>query len=98
MSLGISPMNITLSPDVEKRIQELVKRGAYPSAEALIQDVLASFLDVESEEERDAVRPRLVASEAEIDGGDSEEYDAENIRELAKDAGARRQKRSVDRR
>jgi Arc/MetJ-type ribon-helix-helix transcriptional regulator len=41
-------MDVTLSPDVEKRIQELVHRGAYPSADALVREALGAFLDIES--------------------------------------------------
>ena len=89
-------MNIILSPDVEKRIGELVERGAYPSAEALVQEALGSFLDVESEEDLDALRRRLAASEAEVDRGEFEEYDSERIQELAKDVHARGRKRLAE--
>lgn len=86
-------MNITLSPDVEKRVQEVVKRGAYPSADALVEDALGSFLDVEAEEDLQAVRQRLAVSEAEIDRGEFEEYDADRVQDLAKDIQRRGQKR-----
>ena len=89
-------MNITLSPDVEKRIEELVKRGAYPSAQALVQEALVSFLDVENEEDVDALRRRLAASEAEVDQGEFEEYDSESIQELAIDVHGRGRKRLAE--
>lgn len=86
-------MNITLSTDVEKRIEELVQGGAYPSAEAVVQDALGSFLDVEREEDLEAVCSRLAVAEAEIDRGEFVEYDAGNVEELAKDVQARGRKR-----
>ncbi|HMD99568.1 MAG TPA: hypothetical protein VKM93_19845 [Terriglobia bacterium] len=89
-------MNITLSPDVEKRIEELVQRGAYSSADAVVHEALGSFLDIESEEDWDAVRRRLATSEAEIDRGEFEEYDAERVHDLAKRVHARGKKRLAE--
>ena len=89
-------MNITLSPDVEKRIQELVERGDYPNADALVQEAVGSFLDVESEEDLEAIRRRIEISESEIDRGEFLEYDAEKIGDLAKDVHARGKKRLVE--
>jgi Arc/MetJ-type ribon-helix-helix transcriptional regulator len=86
-------MNITLSRELERRVQELVARGAYPSADALVQDALDSFLDVESQEDLESVRRRLAWAEAEIDRGEFVEYDAENIQALAKDVHVRGLKR-----
>jgi Arc/MetJ-type ribon-helix-helix transcriptional regulator len=86
-------MNVTLSGDLEKRVEELVSRGAYPSADALVQDAVGSFLDVEGEEDLESVRRRLAAAEAEIDRGEFVEYDAENIGELVGEVQARGQKK-----
>ena len=86
-------MNITVSPDVEKRIEELVQRGAYPSADALVHEALDSFLDIEDKEDLDAVRRRIAASEAEIDRGEFEEYDADDTEELARRVNARGQRK-----
>ena len=89
-------MNITLSPDVEKRIEELVQRGAYSSADALVREALGSFLDIESGEDLDAVRRRLATSEAEIDRGEVEEYDGEGVRELARRVHSRGKRRLAE--
>ncbi len=89
-------MKVTLSPDVERRIEELVQRGAYPSADALVEDALGSFLDVEREEDLEAARRRLGASEAEIDRGEFQEYDVKSIQDLAKDVHTRGQKRLAE--
>ncbi|HXJ96788.1 MAG TPA: hypothetical protein VMT20_28435 [Terriglobia bacterium] len=82
-------MNITLSPEVERRVEELVERGAYPTADALVEDALGSFLDIENEEDLDAVRQRIAVAEAEIDRGEFEEYDAESIQRLVADVQKR---------
>jgi Arc/MetJ-type ribon-helix-helix transcriptional regulator len=86
-------MNVTLSGDLEKRVEELVARGAYPSADALVQDALSSFLDVESEEDLESVRRRLAVAEAEIDRGEFVEYEARNLKELLSEIQARGRKR-----
>ena len=86
-------MNVNVSGDVERRIEELVEGGAYPSADAVVLDALGSFLDVEREEDLEAVRRRLAIAEAEIDRGEFVEYDAGNVGELANDVHARGRKR-----
>ena len=82
-------MNVTVSGDLEKRVEELVARGAYPSADALVQVALGSFLDVESEEDLESVRRRLAVAEAEIDRGEFAEYEAGNLKELESEIQAR---------
>jgi len=82
-------LNITLNPDIEKRIEELVERGVYPSADAVVNDALGSFLDFDSEEDLDHIRRRIAIAEAEIDRGEFVEYDVERVRDLGKDVHAR---------
>ena len=82
-------MNITLSPEVERRVEELVQRGTYPSANALVEDALGAFLDIEGQEDLDSLRQRLAVAEAEIDRGEFVEYGAENVQELVKDIQVR---------
>ncbi|HUI40494.1 MAG TPA: hypothetical protein VL523_00850 [Terriglobia bacterium] len=89
-------MNITLSSSIEKRVEELVERGAYPSADAVVEEALGSFLDVEGEEDLQAVRARLATSEEEIDRGEFEEYDAADLQNLARDVHSRGQKRLAE--
>ena len=78
-------MKITLAPEVEKRVQEALKRGEYPSADVLVQEALGSFLDIEDEEHVDAIRKRLALSEEEVARGEFTEYEAGTIQDLAKD-------------
>jgi Arc/MetJ-type ribon-helix-helix transcriptional regulator len=44
-------MNVTLSPRLQKRIRELIERGEYRSADALVEQALDSFLDSEEAED-----------------------------------------------
>ncbi len=61
-------MNVTLSPKLERRVRELIERGEYPSADALVEQALGSFLDSEegenarvvSEGHAPATEPRLL--------------------------------------
>ena len=85
-------MNITLSPDVEKRIQEFVERGDYPSADALVEEAVGSYLDFECEEDLESIRRRIEVSEEEINRGDFVEYDSGTIQDLARDVHARGKK------
>lgn len=43
-------MNVTLRPEVEARIHEKLRRGEFESAEALVEQAVAFFLDCEHEE------------------------------------------------
>lgn len=54
-------MEITLSPETEKRIIEKIERGEYESADAIVEQAISFFLDYEedqmdSEEFSDAAR------------------------------------------
>jgi Arc/MetJ-type ribon-helix-helix transcriptional regulator len=42
-------MNITLKPDIQKRIEERLRRGEFESAEAVVEQALTLFLDFEEE-------------------------------------------------
>ena len=86
-------MNINLSPELEKRVQRLVERGDYPSADALVREAVDSFLEIEDEEVLEEVRRRLQASDEEIDRGEFLEYDEHTIKNLAKDVHERGVKR-----
>ena len=82
-------MNITVNPDIEKRIEELVERGEYPSADAVVNDALGSFLDFDSEEDLDHIRRRIAIAEAEIDRGEFVECEVESVHDLARDVHRR---------
>lgn len=46
-------MNITLAPDLTKRIEERILRGAYESREALISEAVSRLIDEEEQERRE---------------------------------------------
>ena len=43
-------MNITLRPDIQKRINEKIQSGEFESADAIVEQALTFFLDYEEEE------------------------------------------------
>jgi Arc/MetJ-type ribon-helix-helix transcriptional regulator len=46
-------MNITLTPDLEKRIEERLHRGDYASPEALVTEAVSRLIDEDEEELRE---------------------------------------------
>jgi antitoxin ParD1/3/4 len=84
-------MNITLSPEIEELVREKVKRGEYDSPEALVGEAVHRLIEEEKEADadRDDIRARIEAAEAEIDRGEYVEYDEETIHELANDVHER---------
>ncbi|MFN7923922.1 MAG: hypothetical protein U0Q16_27720 [Bryobacteraceae bacterium] len=47
-------MNITLSPQTEKRITEKVRQGGFDSPESVIEQAVTFFLDYEDDEMTDS--------------------------------------------
>jgi Arc/MetJ-type ribon-helix-helix transcriptional regulator len=47
-------MTITLTPDLQERIDEKVRNGEFESADAMVEQALAFFLDYEREAMDDA--------------------------------------------
>ncbi len=43
-------MKVTLKPQTEKRINEMVHRGEFDSADSVVEQAVAFFLDYEQEE------------------------------------------------
>ena len=43
-------MNISLTPEIQKRINEKVQSGEFESADAIVEQALTFFLDYEEEE------------------------------------------------
>jgi antitoxin ParD1/3/4 len=84
-------MTITLTPELEKLVQEKVDRGEYDSADAFVGEAVQRLIEEEKEEDAhgDEMRARIQAAEAEIDKGEYVEYDENRIDELAKDVHER---------
>jgi Arc/MetJ-type ribon-helix-helix transcriptional regulator len=59
-------MNITLSPDTAKRITEKVRNGDFESADAVVEQAVAFYLDYEDEpmDEEEFRQTRAAINEA----------------------------------
>jgi putative addiction module CopG family antidote len=75
-------MNVTLPPDLERRIHEKIERGDYDDAEALEREAVHRLIE-EDEVDLDALRARLQQADAEIDRGEGLEFDQRATKELA---------------
>ena len=84
-------MSITLTPELEQRVQEIVGRGAYDSANALVEEAVQRLIEQDNEEEAclNEIRARVEAREAELDRGEFVEFDESHICELARDVHER---------
>jgi Arc/MetJ-type ribon-helix-helix transcriptional regulator len=78
-------MNITLAPDLEKRIEERILRGAYESPEALISEAVSRLIDEEEQELRET-RAAIDQAFEELDRGEARPAD-EVLAELRAEYG-----------
>jgi Arc/MetJ-type ribon-helix-helix transcriptional regulator len=93
-------MVFTLTPELEKLVQDKVAKGDYPSADALVEGAVQRLLEEEHEEDErsNAIRARIDTAEAEIDGGQYLEYDETNVHELSTAVHERGMRKSVSER
>ena len=77
-------MNVTLTPALERRVQEKIERGDYDNADALIQEAIHRLIE-EDELDLDALRERLRQADAEIDRGEGMDFDEHTTTNLAGD-------------
>ncbi len=77
-------MDITLTPELERRIRERIARGDYDNAESLVEEAVRRLIE-EEESDLDALREHLRQADAEIDRGEGLEYDDETGVNLAED-------------
>jgi putative addiction module CopG family antidote len=84
-------MTITLTPELEKLVQEKVDRGEYDSVDAFVGEAVKRLIEEEKEEDAngDEIRARIQAAEAEVGRGEYVEYDEHKIHELARDVHER---------
>jgi Arc/MetJ-type ribon-helix-helix transcriptional regulator len=64
-------MDVTLTPELEKRIREKIDRGEYENADALVQQALDWFLDVDDEDELTETNAAIERARAESDRGEA---------------------------
>jgi antitoxin ParD1/3/4 len=88
-------MNVTLTPELERRVREKIQRGDYDSADALVQEAVHRLIE-EDEVDLDSVREQLRHAEAEIDRGEGLEFDERTTKNLARDIHERGMKRLAE--
>jgi Arc/MetJ-type ribon-helix-helix transcriptional regulator len=88
-------MNISLAPELEKAVGEKIRRGQYPSANALVHEAVERLVEADAEEHahRNEIRRRIAVSDAEIDRGEFTEYDERTLADLPRQVRERGMKR-----
>lgn len=64
-------MNVTLPPELEKRVREKIARSDYENADALVQQALDWFLDIDNEDELEETKVAIEEARAESDRGEA---------------------------
>ena len=74
-------MRVSLRPDLEQFIQEKVRTGQYPSADAVVTDAVEAMRAQEAStpEEIEDLRQELAEAIAQADRGEFVEFTAEDI-------------------
>jgi len=88
-------MNITLTPELERRIREKIERGDYDNADDLMQEAVHRLIE-EDESDLDTIRTRLSEADAEIDRGEGSDFDENTTSNLARDIHARGMRRLAE--
>ena len=87
-------MNISLTPELERLVDDKVKTGMYQTASEVIRDGLRLLR--ERDQRVDALRRDVRAGFEAVERGEFTEYDASNIKELSDRIKARGRKRLVE--
>ena len=64
-------MNINLRPDLQKRMNEKIEKGEYQDADALVQQALDWFLDVDEEDELEETKSMIEEARAQSEHGEA---------------------------
>ena len=74
-------MNITLRPDLERRVAEKVERGEVPDADSLVEQALTLYLDYDADEmiEEEVRETRAAIDEARAQSLRGEAVPAEDV-------------------
>ena len=81
-------MNVTLTPELEKRVREQIERGDYDNADVLMQEAVHRLIE-EDDRDLDSILERLRQADAEIDRGEGSDFDENTTIDLARDIHAR---------
>ena len=88
-------MNVTLTPELERRIREKIERGDYDNADDLMQEAVHRLIE-EDEIDLDTIRTRLRQADAEIDRGEGVDFDENTTSNLRRDVYARGMRRLAE--
>jgi antitoxin ParD1/3/4 len=83
-------MNVSLTPELERIINDRVKSGMYQTASEVVREALRRLQDRDGHA---ALRREVQEGFAQIDRGEYEEYDETTIKDLVADISARGKKR-----
>jgi Arc/MetJ-type ribon-helix-helix transcriptional regulator len=64
-------MNITLRPDIQERVNEKIQNGEYENADALVQQALDWFLDIDDDEELEDTTAAIEEARAQSERGEA---------------------------
>ena len=87
-------MNISLTPELEKLVDDKVQTGMYQTASEVIREGLRLLR--ERDQRVEALRRDVRAGFEAVERGEFTEYDASNIKELSDRINARGRKRLVE--
>ena len=88
-------MEVALTPDLEKLIAAQVASGKYPSGSEVVRDALRLFQEhIELwERKRESLRRDIAAGIEALDRGEYDEYDLEDVQQLASEIKSRGRER-----
>lgn len=88
-------MEVVLSPELEKLIDDQVANGTYRTAVDVIRDALRLLKEM-NERKLQALRRDVRIGLDDLERGDSTEYDSDDIRQLAEDVKTRGRRRLAE--
>jgi antitoxin ParD1/3/4 len=83
-------MNVSLTPELERMVNDRVKSGMYQTASEVVREALRVLKD---RDRQSALRREVQEGFAQIDHGEYEEYDERTIKDLVADIEFRGKKR-----
>ena len=78
-------MNVTLTAEIEERVREMLARGDYNSAKALVEEAVHRLIEQDEETDFEGLRLRLQQADAEIERGEGLEFNTHTTKDLARD-------------
>ena len=88
-------MNVTLSPELERRVRASIERGDYENVDALVQEAISRLIE-DDEGSLASLRRKLRDADAEVDRGDGVEFDEHTTVDLARQIHERGKRRLAE--